>query len=100
MPHPAYLLVAMVTAVLAVVYKFDPLLAATLLIGFVVSYLHFWYTITRPPEATPAPDPGPEISVRVSRMDGAALELAVPSNELVSEVKRTIGQVRLVGGLY
>jgi hypothetical protein len=34
-----------------------------------------------------------KITLRVASLDGSSLDLTVPSQELVSEVKRTIGQV-------
>ena len=40
-------------------------------------------------------DANPEITLRVACLDGSSLDLKVPPRELVREVKRAIGQVRL-----
>jgi hypothetical protein len=37
----------------------------------------------------------PEVSLRVASLDGTTLELTVPKRELVREVKRAVGQVRV-----
>ena len=39
-------------------------------------------------------DANPEITLRVACLDGSSLDLKVPPQELVREVKRAIGQVR------
>ena len=41
-------------------------------------------------------DAADDITLRVACLDGSSLELTVPPRELVREVKRAIGQVRVV----
>ena len=41
-------------------------------------------------------DAAEDITLRVACLDGSSLELTVPPRELVREVKRAIGQVRVV----
>ncbi len=49
-------------------------------------------------EATesPQPEPVPEVSLRVASLDGTTLVVTVAQRGLVREVKRAVGQVRLV----
>ena len=49
-------------------------------------------------EATesPQPEPVPEVSLRVACLDGTTLDVTLPEQGLVREVKRIVGQVRLL----